>query len=255
MTAGSRDLEGLSALALGLDVDELTRLHTERRAVDELSVDEDVAMHDHLARLRRGAGEACADDEGVQTHLELLDEVLTGQTLGAACLVELDAQLLLADAVLLAKALLLAQTDGVVAVGLALGAAVLTGSVRTLLEVTGGLRRQRDTERAGQADLAAVLGLRSHEVILSMTRPWRSRLADVSLDPAFQDARRGDPEVVEGGGDARKLGFEPVQSSRGAVLAEPRGAAKGPQRSPLRIRRILSSRACRSRSAPSAFGS
>ncbi len=100
-----------------------------------------------------------AQHEGVETHLEQLDEVLTGQALGAAGLVEDDAQLLLADAVLLAQALLLAQADGVVAVGLALGAAVLTRSVGALLEVLGGLRGQRDAERAGQADLAAVLGL------------------------------------------------------------------------------------------------
>src|SRR5690606_39768005 len=101
-------------------------------------------------------------DEGVQTQLEQLDQVLTGQAVLAACLVEGDAQLLLADAVLLAQTLLLAQTDGVVAVGLALGAAVLAGGVGTLLEVAGGLRGERDTQRAAETDLAAVLGLRDH---------------------------------------------------------------------------------------------
>src|SRR3712207_7494491 len=50
-----------------------------------------------------------------------LDQVLTGQALGAACLVEGDAELLLADAVLGAETLLLAETHGVVAVRLALG--------------------------------------------------------------------------------------------------------------------------------------
>lgn len=147
MTAGCCHLEGLGALALGLDVDELTRLHAERRAVDELSVDQDVTVHDELASLRGGAGEARTHDESVETHLEQLDQVLTGQTVLTTSLVEGVAHLLLADAVLLAKTLLLTQTDSVVAVCLALGAAVLTRSVGTLLEVAGGLR-VRATPRA-----------------------------------------------------------------------------------------------------------
>ena len=44
-----------------------------------LAVDEDVAVHDHLAGLGRGAGEAGTQHEGVETHLEQLDQVLTGQ--------------------------------------------------------------------------------------------------------------------------------------------------------------------------------
>src|SRR5690606_28829211 len=101
VTAGRCDLERLEALRLRLDVDELTRLHAEGRAIDELTVDEDVAVPDQPAGLRRGAGEAGTDDEGVEAHLEQLDQVLTGQAVLAASLVERDAQLLLADAVLL----------------------------------------------------------------------------------------------------------------------------------------------------------
>src|SRR5690606_10427607 len=162
VSAGGCDLEGLEALALGLDLDRLPRLHAERRTVDDLAVDEDVAVHDELARLRRRAGEARTQHERVETHLEELDEVLTRQALGAVRLVEGDAQLLLADAVLLTQTLLLAQTDGVVAVGLALCATVLAGAVRALLEVARSLRRQRDPERTRQTDLAAVLCLRNH---------------------------------------------------------------------------------------------
>src|SRR5690606_7432986 len=121
---------------------------------------------DQLTGLRRGAGESGAQHECVETHLEQLDQVLTGQAVLAAGLVERDAQLLLADAVLLAQTLLLTQTDGVVAVGLALGAAVLARSVGTLLEVAGGLRGERDSQRTAETDLAAVLGLRDHEVFL-----------------------------------------------------------------------------------------
>src|SRR5690606_20494299 len=125
----------------------------------ELAVDLDVTVHDELTGLGGGAGEAGTEHEGVEPHLEELDQVLTGQALGAARLVEDDAELLLADAVLLAQTLLLARSDGVVAVGLALGAAVLTRSVGTLLVVLGGLRGEGDAERTGQAYLAAVLGL------------------------------------------------------------------------------------------------
>src|SRR6478609_7132092 len=105
VTAGCCHLEGLGALALGLDVDELTRLHAERRAVDELAVDQDVTVHDELASLRGGAGEARTHDESVETHLEELDQVLTGQAVLTTSLVERVAHLLLADAVLLAQTL------------------------------------------------------------------------------------------------------------------------------------------------------
>ncbi|MBG9886972.1 hypothetical protein ABE10_10530, partial [Bacillus toyonensis] len=69
-------------------------------------------------------------------------------------------------AVLLTQTLLLAKADRVVAVGLALGAAVLARSVGTLLEVAGGLRGERHAESAAETDLAAVLGLRDHEAFL-----------------------------------------------------------------------------------------
>src|SRR5690606_22895959 len=98
----------------------------------------------------------------VETHFEELDEVLTRQTLGAVCLVEGNAQLLLADAVLLAQTLLLAETDGVVTVSLTLGASVLAGAVGALLHVASGLGRKRNAERARQANLAAILGLGNH---------------------------------------------------------------------------------------------
>src|SRR6187200_2550633 len=155
VTAGRGDLEGLGALGALLDADGLARLHAERRAVDDLAVDEDVTVHDELAGLRDGAGEAGTEHEGVEAHLEQLDQVLTGQAVGAAGHVERDAELLLADAVLGAETLLLAEAHGVVGVLLALGASVLTGSVGALLHVLGGLRGEGDAERAGEAGLAA----------------------------------------------------------------------------------------------------
>ena len=73
-------------------------------------------------------------------------ERLAGSSLGGRVFFEGDAKLLLADAVLGTQTLLFAQTNGVVRVGLALGATVLAGSVRTLFEVLGRLRGQGDAQ-------------------------------------------------------------------------------------------------------------
>ena len=169
-----------------------------------------VTMH---SRLR--VSEAGAQHERVEAHLEQLDEVLTGQTILAAGLVERVAHLLLADAVLLAQTLLLAETDGEVAVLLALGAAVLTRSVGTLLEVLGRLGGECDAEGARQTHLAAVLGLRSHEVFLSLRgRDCRAsrtyRLSSPCPDCTPGHAGRS----VKKRGDARKLRFEPLDLIR-----------------------------------------
>src|SRR5690606_3786454 len=112
--------------------------------------------------LRRRAREARAEHEGVEAHLEQLDEVLTGQAGLAAGLFERNAQLLLAQAVLGAKTLLLAQADGVVGVLLATRAAVLAGRVGALLEGAGGLRGEGDAEGAREAHLRAGAGGLGH---------------------------------------------------------------------------------------------
>ena len=58
-----------------------------------------------------------AQDQGVQTHLEQLDQVLTGQALAVRrASSKARLQLRLADAVLGAQTLLLLQTNGVVGV-------------------------------------------------------------------------------------------------------------------------------------------
>jgi hypothetical protein len=133
VATGSGNLEWLGAFRLSVYVDLLTWLYAERRAVYALSVYEDVAVHNHLTSLCDGAGEACTKHEGVEAHLQKLNQVLTGQAIGTLCLSEGLAELCLADTVLGAKTLLLAQTDGEVAVSLLAGAAVLTRSVWTLL--------------------------------------------------------------------------------------------------------------------------
>jgi len=114
-----------------------------------------VAVRDRLARLQDGAGEAGAEHEGVETRLEVLDERLTGQALVLAGVLVRTRELLLAEHVLGAQTLLLAETDRVVRLGAAAGAAVLTRGVRALLEVLDGLRGEGDAQGAAQADLAA----------------------------------------------------------------------------------------------------
>ena len=225
-----------------------------------LAVDEDVAVHDELAGLRGGAGEAGTQHEGVQTHLEQLDQVLTGQAVGAAGLVERDAHLLLADAVLGAQTLLLAEADGVVAVLLALGAAVLTGSVGTLLEVLGGLRGERDAERAGEAGLAAVdlvdTNVLSEE---SQVKSRRVRAPEVCVRGIRQGGSATDRtrSPVTSRSRARESGFRPTDMlSRSRAAAPPgRAAARARSAAARTMRRSFASRADTSRSLPCSVGS
>src|SRR5690606_1012663 len=93
VAASCGDLELLGALRLWLHVDELTRLHAERGAVDELAVNKNVAVHNHLASLCGGAGDACTQHKSVETHLKQLDQVLTGQAILATCFLERNHQL------------------------------------------------------------------------------------------------------------------------------------------------------------------
>jgi hypothetical protein len=155
VTAGGCNLERLGLLTLLVNLDNLTRLDTERRAVDTLAVYEDVTVDNHLTSLSDGAGDACTQNKSVEAHLEKLDQVLTGQAFGALGFLESLAELGLANAVLGAKTLLLAQTNGEVAVSLLLGATVLTWSVWTLLEVLSGLWSKSKSERTRQTSLAA----------------------------------------------------------------------------------------------------
>ena len=90
-------------------------------------------MDNHLTSLCRGPGKTGAKHEGVETHLEQLHQVFTGQTLCLAAFFKHSTKLSLANSILRAQTLLLTQTHGVVAVCFALGATVLTGSVGALL--------------------------------------------------------------------------------------------------------------------------
>ncbi|SIN11012.1 Uncharacterised protein [Mycobacteroides abscessus subsp. abscessus] len=183
-----------------MHVDQLARLHAEGGAVHAHTVDHDVTVHDHLAGLGDGPGEAGAQHQGIQAGLELLDQVLTGLALGALGLGVGAAHLRLADVVLRAQTLLLAQTHGVVGVLPTTGAPVLAGAVGAALEVLLGLRGQRDPEGAGLADeVARPLGLGGS----SQGLPFM-RLARAQREPApFVLVSTGlrDPRTVLRGGE------------------------------------------------------
>src|SRR5690606_21052580 len=151
---------------LRLDLDGLAGRHAEGGAVHQLAVDQDVAVHDGLAGLEDGAGEAGAQDERVQAHLQQLDHRLAGQARLLLGVQVGTVHLLLAEGVLRAQTLLLLEADRVVGLGAATGAAVLARGVRALLEVLDRLRGEREPEGSGQTRLAARTGDVGHEVYL-----------------------------------------------------------------------------------------
>jgi hypothetical protein len=100
VTAGCCNLERLGSFALCVNVDELPWLYAERRAVNALTVYEDVAVHNHLAGLSNRASESRAKNQSVESHFEKFYEVFTGHTLGALGFLEGVAKLRLTDTVL-----------------------------------------------------------------------------------------------------------------------------------------------------------
>src|SRR5690625_1041945 len=93
------DLERFEALRLFLNVDELSGLYAERRTVNDFPIDQDVAVRNHLSCLRCRTSEACAKDERVETHLEELHKVFTGEAVLTTSFLERDDELLLTDTV------------------------------------------------------------------------------------------------------------------------------------------------------------
>jgi hypothetical protein len=100
VTARSSYLQRLKNLRTGLDVDELTRLDAERRAVYQLAINEDVTVNNQLTSLSRRASEAGAQNECIETHLEKLNQVFTGQARLLAGFLEDVAKLSFTNAVL-----------------------------------------------------------------------------------------------------------------------------------------------------------
>jgi hypothetical protein len=69
VTAGCCNLERLGLFALLVNVDGLSRLYTERRAVDTLAVDENVTVNNHLTSLSDRASKTGTKYYCVEAHL------------------------------------------------------------------------------------------------------------------------------------------------------------------------------------------
>ncbi|GGU31110.1 hypothetical protein GCM10010208_64760 [Actinomadura livida] len=151
VSAGGGDLEGVDAAAARGDRDDVVRAEPVGGPVDAAAVDQDVAVHDELARLVDGAGESGAQHEGVQPALQADEEFVAGLAPGLRGLGEGVAELRLADVVLRAEPLLLAEPELVTGLLLA-GPAVHAGRVGAGFEVLDGLRGQGDAERPRQAN-------------------------------------------------------------------------------------------------------
>jgi hypothetical protein len=92
-----------------------------------------VAVNNHLTCLCDGASEARTKYECVETHFEKLNQVLTGKAFLTLSFFESLAKLSFTHSVLSAKTLLLAKTNGEVAVSLLLVASVLAWAEWALL--------------------------------------------------------------------------------------------------------------------------
>jgi len=94
-----------------------------------------VTVHNQLASLLDGAGEAGAQNKCIQAGLEQSQQVVTGLAAKTLGFLESVQHLNFADAVLSAQTLLFAQTNSVVAVLLLAGAAMLAWTVWAALHV------------------------------------------------------------------------------------------------------------------------
>src|SRR4051794_12285659 len=117
----------------GLHRDHVVGLHLVARDVDPATVDGEVAVTDELARLRARGGEAEAVDDVVEPRLEHPQQVLAGDAALAGGLLVVRAELLLEQAVVAARLLLLAQLEQVLAL-LDPAAAVLARRVAPALD-------------------------------------------------------------------------------------------------------------------------
>src|SRR5690625_3901276 len=146
VTNGGRNQERNHGLALGLDLDDLSWLHSEGGAVNDLAIHKDVAVANSLAGLCGSAGKAGTQHDCVEVSFQQLDERFTGLAGELTGVVERATQLLLIETVLGTQALLFTQTNGVVRFGTAASTTALTRRIGTLFEVLNSLRGKRNTQ-------------------------------------------------------------------------------------------------------------
>ena len=103
----TRDDERRGLQALGLDVDDVVLADLERRDVRLHAVDQEVTVGHQLAGVTTRAGQAGTVDDVVQAALEQAEQVVTGLAGTARGQLVVLAELLLEDAVGVARLLLL----------------------------------------------------------------------------------------------------------------------------------------------------
>src|SRR4051794_39142860 len=125
----------------------------------------EVAVADELARLRGGGGEAESVDDVVEPRLEHPQQLLAGDARALRGLGVVGAELLLEQAVVAARLLLLAQLEQVLAL-LDAAAAVLTRRVRAALDGAllgeAALALQEELHAFAPADAALGAGISGH---------------------------------------------------------------------------------------------
>src|SRR5690606_35635636 len=156
--------------------DDLARLDLVGGDVHLLAVHGDVAVVDELAGRVDGGGEARPQQHGGQPQLELGDHLLAGTPRTRLRLLVDAGQLRLGKVVVPAQLLLLRLPDGVVAGRAAHPTAVLTGRVRTLLEVLDRLTGQGNASAPGQPYLRSGVAHSSPPQCSVLTQRWESQV-------------------------------------------------------------------------------
>ena len=122
-------------LARGLlDRDDIAWANEERRNVYRLAVNEEMAVENDLTGCLTGRSKIEAVNNIVKAALEQLDEVITGNTAEACCLLVRVAELALENAIEAADLLLLAKLDTVLRDLLTACEAVLSWWVSALID-------------------------------------------------------------------------------------------------------------------------
>src|SRR5215216_6459770 len=185
----------LQVPALLPDCDHVPRLQDRRWDVVLAPVQEEVAVHHELPRLRAAGGEAHPEHDVVHPELHEPQEVLAGNALHPGCLVVSAPELLLGDTVVPASLLLLQEPDAVLRLPLPTPP-VLPRWVRLLLQ--GVLAHVG--EHHPRPPVAPGLGARVTRHLPLPPKPLRRPATVVRLAGDVPDREHLDTHPLEGAG-------------------------------------------------------
>src|SRR5262249_36614122 len=136
-----------------------------RRHVDLAAIHLDVAMRNHLARSGAGVGKAKVENHVVETRLENLQHLLTGNTTAAQCLLVNATELALEQTVVVTELLLLDEAEAVIGV---LGAGLRAVHARTVIAAFQIFRGAENRNTESAADTNAGTCITSHIKIYNL---------------------------------------------------------------------------------------